>query len=466
MIIINLAVFFFLPFTLGALVVAAVSGKKASCFNIWERIAFSFPLGLGLLAITMYLLDLAGVPVTLINIAIVLFTYYAILIGYLLFTKALNRPFLSIPKPSFDLDWQERILFLLISLKVLFAFFSALVKPMIDVDAFQFYSIVAKGLYYKHTLLTPYISTYIGGKPPFPFLAQGWVLIGLQTTNDAWLKILSPILFISLLVLFYNVLRKSVTRKISLLFTFMLSSLPFLLYHTTTAYADVPVTFYFTVSCLYLFRFLKDFYDRPAERNYAPLAISLIMAAVTVWAKHAGLMLAGANILTLLIFLFSQRKQLYVKEIKGIASIIFILFLLITPLIVPRVNFLIGTLSGLTGHNDVAVQAIAKNVVDVPISERTVKIGQIFTGKLFLYSDWHLTWALLLVSLLFFFRRALAVPQRYLLCVLVLAVMSVFVQFESSGVFVWLLDGTLFDRLVMNEVPLALFVSAQIIGHQ
>ena len=38
------------------------------------------------------------------------------------------------------------------------------------------------------------------------------------------------------------------------------------------------------------------------------------------------------------------------------------------------------------------------------------------------------------------------------------------VQFETGGSFRWLLDGTLLDRLVMNEMPLALFISAEIIG--
>jgi len=133
------------------------------------------------------------------------------------------------------------------------------------------------------------------------------------------------------------------------------------------------------------------------------------------------------------------------------------------PLIIPRINFLVGTLAGLTGHNDAKVLAIAKNVENIPLMEKTKTIGQIFINKLFFYGDWHLTWVLLFICLLFFYLQALAFPQRYLLGILGLAVATVFVQFESSGTFIWLLDGTLFDRLVMNEIPLALFICAQTI---
>lgn len=463
MIVINLLVFLFIPASLGILVITAISEKKEPGLNFWEKAALSFPLGLGLLAITMYILDMAKIPVTLGSIAATIFIYDLILFVFLFFTKKLKSIIITSPLIRFDLDWQEQILALLISLKVVFVFFSALIKPMIDVDAFQFYSIVAKGLYFKHTLLEPYISHFIYGKPPLPFLAQGWVLIGMQTANDIWLKILSPLLFVSLLIIFYNALRWNLPRKFSLLFTFFLSSLPFLIYHATTAYADIPVTFYFTVSTLYLFRFLKGFHGQPENRSYTPLFISFIAAAITIWAKNAGLMLAGVNLLALAAFLFKYRKELTKKEIKNIVLVSILLLMLIIPLLIPRINFLIGTLAGLTGHNDAKVLAAAKNVVNIPLIEKTKTIGQIFINKLFFYGDWHLTWALLLICLLFFPRQALAFPQRYLLGILILAIMTVFVQFESSGTFVWLLDGTLFDRLIMNEVPLALFLCAQTI---
>ncbi|MFA4884252.1 MAG: hypothetical protein WC601_00510 [Desulfotomaculaceae bacterium] len=460
---INLAVFFFLPYCLGALVVAAASIKNPNSFNPWEKAALSFPLGLGLLAMTMYLLDLSSIPVTLTNIGLAVLAYDAGLLVYLHLNKALKRPTLSFSKPSFDLDWQEWALFILITLKSSFIFFSALVKPMIDVDAFIFYSIVAKALYFKHTAFSLYGSQLFMHKTPLPFFAQGWVLIGLQTANDNWLKIISPLLLLSLLIIFYNILRRSQSRKLSLFFTFLLSSLPFIVYHATTAYADVPQTFYFTASALYLGRFLKDFSERPPERDYAPLLISFIFAAITIWAKNAGLMLAGANILALLLFLFLEKRQLSAKDIRNVALAFVLLLVLVMPLIVPRMNFFVGMVRGVAGHQDPNTLAVVKNAAQIPLVEKTRTISQIFVNKLFFYGDWQLAWALLVISLLFFYRQALAVPQRYLLGILVLATMTVFVQFESSGTFVWLLDGTLLDRLIMNEVPLALFVSAQAI---
>lgn len=464
MILISLAIFFFLPYCLGVLVVAAASVKKPDSFNPWEKAALSFPLGLGLLTMTMYLLDLAKIPVILLNIVLSILVLDVILLIFLYFNQSLKLPTFSFPKFHFDLDWQEWALLILTTLKSAFVFFSALVKPMIDVDAFQFYSIVAKGLYYKHTLFSAYIAQFIMGKPTFPFLAQGWVLIGLQTLNDSWLKIISPLLLLSLLIIFYNALRRSQPRKFSLFFTLLLSSLPFMAYHATTAYADVPVTFYFTVGVLYLYRFLKDFPRQAPERDYAPLIVSFIFVAITIWAKNAGLMLAGVSVLALFFFLFFERRQLSGKDLSKISLAFVLLLILIIPLIVPRMNFFAGMVRGLTGHNDAQVSAVAQKVVAVPLLEKTTTIGRIFINKLFFYGDWQLAWALLVISLLFFNHQALAAPLRSLLGILVLSVTTVFVQFESSGTFVWLLDGTLLDRLVMNELPLVLFFCAVVLA--
>ena len=98
------------------------------------------------------------------------------------------------------------------------------------------------------------------------------------------------------------------------------------------------------------------------------------------------------------------------------------------------------------------------------LTEKTSTIAATFLRKIFLYGDWQLLGALLLISLIFFPGAAFASPMVYLIVIFFVDILSVFVQFETGGSFRWLLDGTLLDRLVMNEMPLALFISAEIIG--
>jgi 4-amino-4-deoxy-L-arabinose transferase-like glycosyltransferase len=413
----------------------------------------------------MYLLDSAKIPVTLTNTLLATIVIDALLIAY-----AARRHFFKLPsfKPfpfRFNLDWQEKLLLILITLKIGLIFFSALIKPMIDVDAFQFYSIAAKGLYYKHTILAPQVAVFYGTKPVLPILAQGWTLIGLQTDNDIWLKLISPLLLLSLVILFYQVLRRTCSRKYSLLFTFFLSGLPFLVYHATTAYADIPITFYFTACCLFLYVYFKSCLDQPENKNQAALFISSIMAAGTIWSKNAGIALIGVVMLVVGLSLFNQRQQMLKQDWRKILFALLLLLLLIFPLIIPRIHFTIGTLKAISGQVDTKTLEIAstRNTADISLWQKTSVIAQICCNKLFFYGDWQLTWALLIIALIFFYRRSMPRETKFLLLVLLLSTLTVLVQFESTGTFTWLLDGTLFDRLIMNEVPLALFVSAIIV---
>ncbi|MBN3033539.1 MAG: glycosyltransferase family 39 protein [Candidatus Saganbacteria bacterium] len=463
MLLINFLIFLLVPGLAGALTLAAVPTRRADEFNFWEKTALAFPLGLGLLCIAMYLLDLAGIPVTRAHIIIAALAYSALLLAYLGWQRRIKLPPLTIPPIRFDLDWQESALAALIALKLGFVSFAALIKPVVDVDAFQFYSIVAKGLYYHHTTLSPYLRNFFGGKPLLPFLAQGWVLIGLQTADDFWLKLLPPLLLISLIIVFYCTLRRSFSRKASLLFTFFLAALPLLAHHATTAYADLPVTAYFTLSWLCLFRFLKNFSCPAGERNYALLTVSFIFAALTIWAKNAGVVLASANLIALLACLWANRRRLNGADLRQFGLVFGCFLLLILPLLLQRATFIASVFLAFFGHTDATATAVAKTVVPVPLVEKTKTIGQTFFNKLLFYGDWQLTWGLLALALVFFYRQALAEPLRYLLIVLVLSLCSVFVQFEVNSTFVWLLDGTLMSRLLMNEAPLALFLAAEII---
>jgi len=450
MIYLGLLTVLLVPLALGLGALSFLLGNDRGKFTAPEKLALSFLLGLGFLTLLMFLAGMSGLKLTFLTVAAPALLVTAGLITYALKSGrfCLDRPEFKLPnEPYQPIEW---LLLGLLALKTLYVYFTALIKPLVDVDAFQQYSIVAKAIFFDGSFTLPYLYQFYGDKPLLPFLAQGWAFLGMGAANDALFKVLFPTVFLALLVIFYAVVRRSAGRTMSLLFTFLLSTLPLLVYHTTTAYADVTITAYYAAATFYLYLFMK-------ERAKSSAAVGFTLLGFAVWAKKAGLILAGVNILFLVIFLLADKeRQLWRK-----AVIPFVIFLIIISpwLALGRLGTFETVIRSFIGAKTAPLAAAAV-AQPAPEESKLPVIAAIFGRKLFLYGDWHLTWGLFVLSLVFFYKRAFRPPLVYLLAIILLDFSSLFVQFGSGETFRWLLDGTLFDRLVMNEVPVVLYFAA------
>jgi hypothetical protein len=457
-----------IPLVFGMFILSMVLGKKGEDLFFWEKLALSFPIGLGSLVIIMFLLSYINIPLTLLNILLTLTVLIAGITIYLIKNKTFCFNFKELKRAykteNRGIKWWEYGLIILLALKVVYLYFSSIVKPLIDVDAFQYYTIVAKGVFLKKTFITQYLSNYIHDKPLLPYLSQGWAFISLNSINDALFKIIFPTLFLSLLVIFYSVLRRYYPRRHSLIATFLLSTLPFLVFHVATAYADFTMSFYYGTATIYLFLFMKEFaIQKNRDRAPSYLFISFLLLAFSVWTKRAGIILAGVNIFALLVYLGIKFKEIDFKKQLRKLLIPFVLFLL---LILPALIYgqfitILTILKSITGMGgDIA--ASTGNAAPIPGNKFSI-IFDIMVKKLFFYADWHLLAALFTVSILFFFKRIFKSALVFLLGIIILDIIALFVQFSTGEMFRWLLNGTLFDRLMMNNIVVIAYFCAETI---
>src|SRR3989339_20080 len=139
MIIINLLIVILVPFVFGLLLFSALINDEQPEIGSLEASALAFSIGLGGVTIIMYLLSLLNFSLTLMNIL-------AVVVGISVLLAVFCRKPATKRRGFPPLDWQEWLLTGLIFIKIVFVFFSALVKPVIDIDAILYYSIVAKGI--------------------------------------------------------------------------------------------------------------------------------------------------------------------------------------------------------------------------------------------------------------------------------------------------------------------------------
>ncbi len=412
-----------------------------------EKLALSFLTGTVLIVLLMFFMSLLHLPLGRLSLLIALLILGAAAAAYLV----RRRSFLF---GAADLNWPrgfslaELILLALLGLKIVYLFFVTLVKPVVDIDAISMYSAGAKGIFYARTFLTPFVLGTVHDKPLFPYLSQAGVAIGLGTFNDCLIKVLTPVMFLCLLVCFYSALRRLGSRAAALFFTFLLSTLPFLVFHAATAYSDFPQTVYYALGTVYLYLFLK-------EKRTAFLTVGGIMLGASIWIKRGSLALVVLDLAVLLAWLLAE-KMFGEGKWKALLPAFWGFLVVALPAIVySQAGFLLAGVAGLT--QGAPAEAAGEG-------SRSAVIVATVLRKLFLYADWQLLWLLFVLVLVFCFRRAFAGALLYLLAMIWLGFAAILVQFAFGASFQYLLDGTLFDRLVMNLVPVVLFYCAAVLA--
>lgn len=451
----NLMMVLLAPLAAGILFLSLFSLKKELFFA--EKLALAFLTGLVLIVMTMFFLALVHLPVDRLSILITL-VLLSVLTGWYLVRQ---RRFLFGAKEISDnlkigprgFSAVECLLLALMALKTIYLFFVTLVKPVVDIDAISMYSAGAKGIFYAQTFLTPFVLGTIHDKPLFPYLSQAGVLIGLGTFNDCLIKVLTPAMFLCLLVIFYSALRRYAARLFALTFTFLLSTLPFLVFHAATAYSDFPQTVYYSLAAIYLFLFMQET-DRGRPGAVSYLSVALVLLGASVWIKRGGLALAGLNLVVLLSYWLTHKLISEDKWRTFLPAAGAFLFIALPAIVYGQAGFLFQGVQSLVGG------AAAEPAASVSEVSRLQVVASTVIRKLFFYADWHLLWLLFLLVLLFCARRAFQGALPYLLGIIVLGCGAILAQFSFGSSFAFLLDGTLLDRLVLSVVPVVLFYCA------
>jgi hypothetical protein len=271
-----------------------------------ERLALGYGLGLSLATLVMFCLSVIGILLSAQAIAIAL-AFVAIVLravlwrckpGTLVLRTESRNPGDKGDSQKFY-PWKRAltvVMAITVLLTILASFFIALYWPIFSWDAMAIWGVKGKAIAASGTVVALKYGEHRHYPLHFPLL----ISLALLLDGDKLVKILLSLTLAALLAVFYSNLRRFCAPLMSWLATLALATTPLLLGHSTIAYANLTMSFYYTASVLYLLNYIKC-----GELGF--LLLSGLMAGIAAWTRPEGLLLLGLNVLVLLIFSLRRR---------------------------------------------------------------------------------------------------------------------------------------------------------------
>ncbi len=273
---------------------------KSEKFPFLQKIATSYGLGTGLLALSMFLSILIGMhPI---------FSFYPLLIITIAIAVVFKIPknFLSDIRDFYNLIKHLRVnkvelfCFFLLFIELIYLFSYWFMYPVFWWDAITYWDGAAKVMFYDGNFSPNTYPVLVPLNYCFYFSLFG--------QYHYFSKILIVGYFIHLhIFLFYSLRFFKLDRTYSILITTTLALLGFMFVLATTAVADLPLTFFYTIASIFLF-----YYVSTKKKHY--LLYSSVFMGFSVWVKPEGFYLfiinASVFVLYQLYFLVIKKKNL------------------------------------------------------------------------------------------------------------------------------------------------------------
>jgi 4-amino-4-deoxy-L-arabinose transferase-like glycosyltransferase len=216
-----------------------------------------------------------------------------------------------------------------------------------------------------------------------PFLMT-WVysFIGF---NDIIVRMIMPVIYAAFLILAYSQMKKLFGRQYSLLFVFILATIPQLADYAAVIHADLVLAAFVTCALLYYV-----LYIRTGER--IPLVLSSLLFGFSLWVKNEAMVFAGAFVASFVFFII--RSESYRKRQK--LGDLFICLAILAAVAAP---WFAVKLSSAAFNSDITISRLTpgrllENIRDIPI------LLNFFQQEVFGPKKWNIFWIMVLAGMI------------------------------------------------------------------
>ena len=247
--------------------------------NLWGKLGLSYLLGVGIFTLLIYVTNLIGLKITALNLVLL---FLASSVSLVTFKRKSIINFKSEILASARLekiDFVDKFLLGGIAFFIISSFLNTLYWPVFKWDSLTLYDFRAHVFIetgFIKEALTSLGSSFYFGYPLLTSLLHTIIYI-LGGSNP---KFIYSLFYLSLGLIFYGQLRELISRKLSLLFTLMLLTIPQIFEQSLVSYTNLAYTSYFSLGAIYYF-----LWDKKKEIGY--LVISAILVGLSTWTRSA-----------------------------------------------------------------------------------------------------------------------------------------------------------------------------------
>lgn len=286
-----------------------------------EIICLSFLVGIAVETMIMFLLDLLHLPfnatiLTLISILIIVVLNYKSIPN---FRKSFAEVKWKPHKPklnNLNIGWW--LIFLLICFLLIGSFAKSLYWPTTAYDSVAGYDLMGKAIAHEGKIhVSLFDINHQGNRAFYPPLIEGSFAFAYLFGSESS-KMITSITYLSLVLIFYTILRKYVNSINAILFCLFLIITPEMFAHSSLSLSNMPAAVYAGIGLIYLF----ISFDKSNE-NY--FFIASILLGLTVWARNDGIAFAGAGFVVLLYYAIKMKTW---KKILIYSLFIFLPFII------------------------------------------------------------------------------------------------------------------------------------------
>jgi hypothetical protein len=414
---------------------------REKSFDVSEKAVLSLSLGVGLLSFYLFLLGIAGLP----------FSFFSVLPFFVPFVAfglrkqreiraSLERP----PSKVFSglSGGMKVMVFCLLALvlwKIIYIVFIVFSAPTIFWDAYTLWNYKAKVIFFGN-----FQELFSGEYRHYPLhvpLVRAWTAHLTGGWNDAFANLYSVVLFICLLSLVFHTLKRQTGAGSAMIFTFILSAIPVLVYNTMSGYADIVVAYYFFAATVMLYHWHRT------GRN-SLLVMTGILLSTAMFAKNEGIAIALPAIAAAFVFsLFrSGRSWKHAAVAVGFfaASLVLIIAWLVRANALSSILEISGLGQGLPSFRDEGLRPLF--------------------AHLFLYGNYNLFWAGLLSVFAFRWKRVVSSGAIFFLVPSAVAFIIILYVYLFTGNVEWLVKGTAINRTMLLVLPLLTVSAGLMVG--
>jgi hypothetical protein len=442
MMLLKLLIAILVPMVPGYFSIRLIMGKESG-LSWMETLPLSALLGFGILTLEMLILSAVGIELSVFNLiaGLLLITAYP---AFVSIKEGYTKP--SSPFVLEKLDWKEVLLIAAILLRVFYVMYETLIKPVLSCDAFANWSLRAKVFYYASCIPVDTQNGYQfgGGQPHYPLhipLLQTWMFQIIGTWNDQLSKVVFPLLYIFLLMVFYAFAKRFAGRTIALLGTYLLTSLPLLTYHATVEYADLPLAIYFSCAAILLMEYLTG-------GNKRFIIIAGMLAGISSWTKSEGFFMMLILLLVLIWHEYFMKKA-DSNSAKNISMFFLAGLIFKIPWTIYNIVFKVPN----ENLQVIEYWKMGENLSRLPF------ISKIFYEKWFFYGNWNIAWAVLLVSAACAWRSLPKPRLAYSGTIVIVSYVAIAALYYTTtpALYSWLPGGATVNRNFLLAMPLVIY---------